>query len=170
VKPDDVAALATVRVPATAPPNLDVSGNQVRYEGRNMLDGVPETCWRMPGDGTGTEITIRLDAATLISRVGLINGYAKTAIDANGERLDWYLGNRRILAVAWLFDDGSVVNQDLAETRRLQSVDVEPVRTRTVRLRLVRVSQPGASAPRDYTPISDVTIVGTPRSGVRSAR
>ncbi len=46
-KPDDVARFATAKVPATGPPNEDVDGNMVRYEGRNMLDGVPETTWRM---------------------------------------------------------------------------------------------------------------------------
>lgn len=157
-EPEDVAALATVSVPATAPPNEDTSGNQVRYEGRNMLDGVPATCWRMPGDGTGAEITITLAEPTVISRVGLINGYAKTA-----GRLDWYSGNRRILAVEWVFDDGSTVDQDLTETRSLQSVDVEPVTTSTITLRLLEVSRPGhGPAARNYTPISDVELVGTP--------
>jgi hypothetical protein len=156
--PQDVARFATVEVPATAPPNQDVSGNQVRYEGRNMLDGVPETCWRMPGDGTGAEITLTLAEPTTISRVGLINGYAKTA-----GRLDWYAGNRRILAVQWVFDDGSVVAQDLTETRDLQSVDVDPITTSTITLRLLEVSKPGKGpAARNYTPISDVELVGTP--------
>lgn len=156
-EPDDVAALATVSVPATAPPNEDTSGNLVRYEGRNMLDGVPETCWRMPGDGTGSEITITLAEPTEISRVGLINGYAKTA-----GTLDWYAGNRRILAVEWVFDDGSVVGQDLTETRDLQPVDVDPVTTSTITLRILKVSKPGKGpAARNYTPISDVELVGT---------
>ncbi|MCW2796393.1 zinc ribbon domain-containing protein [Nocardioides sp.] len=162
-QPEDVAAIATVDVPATAPPNQDVSGNQVRYEGRNMLDGVPETCWRMPGDGTGAEITISLAEPTLISRVGLVNGYAKTALGAGGAQLDWYRGNRRILAVAWVFDDGTVVDQDLAQTRRTQSVDVEPVTTSLIRLRILQVSPPGSGpAARNYTPISDVELVGMP--------
>jgi hypothetical protein len=156
--PEDVARFATVEVPATAPPNLDVSGNQVRYEGRNMLDGVPETCWRMPGDGTGADITINLAEPTKLTSVGLINGYAKTA-----GTLDWYAGNRRILAVEWLFDDGTVVQQELAETRDVQAVDVGSVTTSTITLRLLKVSKPGKGpAARNYTPISDVAIVGTP--------
>jgi hypothetical protein len=158
-----VARFATVEVPATAPPNLDVDGNQVRYEGRNMLDGVPETCWRMPGDGTGAVITINLAEPTKISSVGLINGYAKTATGAGGGTLDWYAGNRRILAVEWTFDDGTVVQQELAETRDVQSVDVGSVTTSTITLRLLQVSKPGKGpAARNYTPISDVAIVGTP--------
>jgi hypothetical protein len=162
-EPEDVARLATVEVPATAPPNLDVAGNQVRYEGRNMLDGVPETCWRMPGDGTGSEITITLAEPTTITSVGLINGYAKTATGAGGSTLDWYRGNRRVLAVEWSFDDGTVIEQELGETRDLQSVDAGSVTTSTVRIRLLQVSKPGRGpAARNYTPISDVAIVGTP--------
>lgn len=162
-KPQDVARLATVRVPATAPPNQDVEGNLVRYEGRNLLDGVPQTCWRMPGDGTGRTITIRLARPTTLTRVGLVNGYAKLATGAHGTKLDWYHGNRRVLAVAWVLDDGTTLRQDLSDTKRLQTVPVDHVRTRTVRLRLLSVSAPGSGrASRDNTAISDVSLVGSP--------
>ena len=50
-KATDVARLASVQVPATAPPNQDVRGNLVTYDGRNMLDGVAQTCWRRPATG-----------------------------------------------------------------------------------------------------------------------
>ena len=160
---DDVARDATATVPATAPPNQDLDGNMVRYEARNMLDGVPTTCWRMAGDGTGAELTFDLGAPTRLTEVGLVNGYAKTAVDASGHQLDWYHGNRRVLKVEWTFDDGSTVSQELGESERMQSVKVDPVTTRTVRLRLVSVSPPGKGrAARDYTPISDVSLVGTP--------
>ncbi|GAA1152291.1 zinc ribbon domain-containing protein [Nocardioides aquiterrae] len=152
---------AEVTVPATAPPNQDVSGNPTTYVGDNMLDGVPETCWRMPGDGGGEEITVTLPRQTHLRRVGLINGYAKTAQDARGHELDWYHGNRRVLRVEWVFDDGTTVSQDLADTEAVQSVDVD-VTTTTVVLRLVSVSPPGEGrAARDYTAISDLSFVGT---------
>jgi hypothetical protein len=162
-KPEDVARLATATVPATAPPNEDVSGNLVRYEARNMLDGVPETCWRMPGDGSGTEITFELDSPTRLTEVGLVNGYAKTARDGGGNPLDWYHGNRRVLQVEWVLDDGTAIPQTLDDTRELQVVEIEPVTTSTVVLRLVSVSAPGTGrAARNYTPISDVSLVGSP--------
>lgn len=161
VKPADVARFATATVPDTAPPNLDVDGNQVRYEARNMLDGVPETCWRMPGDGSGSEITIQLAEPTLLTRVGLINGYAKSATGAGGSELNWYTGNRRIQAVEWVFDDGTVLAQNLTETRQMQSIEVDEIVTSTIRLRLLSVSAPGTGqAARDYIAISDLTIVG----------
>ena len=158
---DDVASLATAIVPATAPPNQDLQGNMVRYEARNMLDGVAETCWRMPGDGTGAEITFRLAEPTTLTTVGLVNGYAKLASDAAGNELDWYHGNRRVLAVEWVFDDGTTVGQTLSDTDQMQTVDVS-VTTTTVQLRLLQVSAPGTGrAKRDYTAISDVSLVGT---------
>ncbi|MCW2844495.1 MAG: hypothetical protein JWN22_2411 [Nocardioides sp.] len=161
-KPQDVARLATATVPATAPPNEDVSGNLVRYEARNLLDGVPETCWRMPGDGTGDELTFELDSPTRLTEVGLVNGYAKTATDGSGRPLDWYHGNRRVLGVEWVFDDGTTIPQTLDDTRALQSLEIDPVTTSTVLLRLVSVSAPGTGrAARNYTPVSDVALVGT---------
>lgn len=150
----DVAGDATVAVPATAPPNQDTAGNRTTYAGANMLDGEPTTCWRMPGDGTGAELTVTLAEETHLVRVGLVNGYAKSAGD-----LDWYAGNRRVLAVEWVFDDGTTVEQDLTETRDLQAVDVD-VTTTTVVVRLTTVSEPGTGpAARDYTAISELSLV-----------
>ena len=160
VDPADVTAGATVEVPRTAPPGQDVSGKPVDYAGENLLDGIPETTWRMPGDGTGEELVITLAAETRLRSVGLINGYAKTARDAQGRELDWYHGNRRVTTVEWIFDDGTTVSQDLEDTTAVQSVDVD-VSTTTITLRLVTVSAPGTGrAARDYTAISDVSLVG----------
>lgn len=162
-EPVDVARFAAVEVPATAPPNQDLSGNLVRYEAGNLLDGVPTTCWRMAGDGTGEILTFDLPEPTTLSVVGLVNGYAKSARDSSGRGLDWYRGNRRVLRVQWLFDDGSSVTQDLTEDRSLQQLEIDPVTTSRVRLRLLEVSSPGAGrASRDYTAISDVALVGSP--------
>lgn len=163
---DNLARGATATVPATAPPSQDTSGNMVRYDARQMLDGVPTTCWRMPGDGTGRDLTFDLGQQSRITSVGLINGYAKTAREG-GRALDWYYGNRRILSVEWSFDDGTTVTQKLGETRQMQTVDLDhPVTTSSVHLRLVEVSAPGRGpvggpAARDYTAISDVTLRGS---------
>jgi hypothetical protein len=163
VRPAEVTSQATATVPATAQSSTDLDGNVVGYEARNMLDGVPTTCWRMPGDGSGETITVELAKATRLTSVGMINGYAKTDTDASGNPLDWYAGNRRILAVEWAFDDGSVVTQDLTETRRLQRLKIEPATTSTVELRLLTVTPPGEGpSRRDYTAISDLALVGTP--------
>lgn len=156
----ELAPSAEVTVPATDPPGQDVSGNPVSFEGTNMLDGAPETCWRMPGDGTGKEIVVTLPAETRLRSVGMVNGYAKTAQDAQGRELDWYHGNRRILSAEWVFDDGTTVVQNFDDDPEMQSVDVDATTT-TITIRLVEVSPPGnGPAGRDYTAISELSFVG----------
>jgi hypothetical protein len=126
-----------------------------------MVDGVAETCWRTPGDATGMLLTFRLSRPTTISKVGLINGYAKTAF-AGGRRYDWYQGDRRVLSVDWLFDDGTTVSQSFTETRAMQSRDIPPVSTSTVRVRITSVTLPGRGpASRNDTAISEVSLVGS---------
>ncbi|WP_028645717.1 NADase-type glycan-binding domain-containing protein [Nocardioides sp. URHA0020] len=152
--PAGLTAESEVTVPATAEPNQDVNGKPVDYEAANMLDGVPETCWRMPGDGSGEEIVITLPAKTRLRSVGLINGYAKQM-----EGRDWYHGNRRIAKVEWEFDDGTKHAQVLEDTTAVQSIDVDTTTT-TITLRLVDVSKPGkGKSGRDFTAISDLLFV-----------
>ena len=158
-----MAGRASAKAPKTAPPNEDVNGDQVSYDASNMLDGVPETAWRAAGDGKGLNLTFTLREPTELHQVGLVNGYAKTSTDSKGRTFDWYLGNRRIQSVVWVFDDGSKVEQELNETRELQLVDVPDVVTRRVVLRLIAVSPPGeGNAARDFTAISEVSMVGDP--------
>jgi hypothetical protein len=149
-----LTAESQVTVPETADSGQDVDGDPVTYDGANLLDGVPETCWRMPGDGSGEELVITLPRETRLRSVGMINGYAK-----KGGAVDWYHGNRRIDRVEWVFDDGTTVPQTLGETEAVQSVDVD-VTTTTITLRLVAVSAPGeGSSRRDFTAISDLLLV-----------
>ena len=161
--PVDVASTATATAPQTAPPNEDAFGNRTTYVAANMLDGRPDTCWRMAGDGTGLELTFRLSSATAITRVGMINGYAKNAV-VGGRNLNWYVGNRRVLMAQWVFDDGTTVDQPLGATKQMQTIDIgAPVTTSTVIVRLVSVSSPGTGrSARDYTAVSEVALVGVP--------
>ena len=160
-----MAGRATARAPETAPPNQDVDGDQVSYDASNMLDGVPETTWRAPGDAHGMVLSFKLRQPTELHQVGMINGYAKTSTDDQGRTFDWYLGNRRVETVVWVFDDGTKVRQQLDEGRQLQTVDIEdPVTTTKVRLRLVKVTAPGdGTAARDFTAVSEVSLVGVPQ-------
>lgn len=155
---DDPLRDATVTVPATAPPGLDSAGNRTTYVGANMLDGDPATAWRMGGDGTGREIVVTLSEESHLRTVGLINGYAKTAVGAGGGTIDWYRGNRRIEKVEWAFDDGTTITQDLTDTNEVQSVDVD-VTTSTVTLRLLAVSAPGRGPNgRNFTAVSELSV------------
>jgi hypothetical protein len=159
----DVARRASAKAPKTAPPNQDVNGDQVSYDASNMLDGVPDTAWRAPGDGTGMSLTFTLRDPTELHQVGLINGYAKTSTDGKGRTFDWYHGNRRIESVIWVFDDGTKVRQQLQDDNAVQLVKVPDVVTSKVILRIVKVSKPGTgTAARDFTAISEVSLVGDP--------
>lgn len=161
-EPTDLARSTRVDAPPPAPASQDLNGNAVRYVAAHLVDGVAETAWRMPGDGTGESITFRFDSPAVLKEVGLINGYAKVGQDSRG-LLDWYAGNRRVLEVEWSFDDGTVVTQPLSEAASMQTIPLKQVRTRSATLRLLAVSRPGSGrASRDYTAISDVLLVGRP--------
>jgi hypothetical protein len=157
----NVAPQARIMAPPAAPPTTDLDGTLVGYTAPQLVDGRPETCWRTVGDGSGTTITFTLPRPTTLTRVGLVNGYAKSV--ANGtERVDWYPFNRRVAAVEWVFDDGTRVTQDLVEVRRMQIARIDPVTTRRVQLRILAVTPPGTGElARDYTAISEVLIAGT---------
>lgn len=165
----DLTGTASATVPGTAPPATEVGGGRATFEADHLLDGDPRTAWRVAGSAQGEEIVLSLPEAVSISRVGLVNGYAKRATDEAGQRFDWYHGNRRVTAVTWVFDTGTgtptEVEQDLSKDRQLQLIDVGPVTTDTVVLRLRTVSDPGAGrAGRDFTAIGDVALIGTPAS------
>jgi hypothetical protein len=156
----DVAGLSHASAPRHAPAGVDFAGRPVTYVASNMVDGAADTCWRTPGDASGIVLTFRLDQPTVITGVGLINGYAKT-VYPGGRRFDWYHGDRRVLSVDWIFDDGTTVSQSFSDTPSIQTISVDPVTTSTVRVRITRVSTPGhGPAARDDTPVSEVSIVG----------
>lgn len=151
-----LATDATFDVPGTAPPTTDFDGNLVAYEASQMADGNPSTTWRTAGDATGQTITVTLRRPGVVTRVGLVNGYAKQVAG-----VDWYPNNRRILAVTWGFDDGSTVEQTFAERPGMQRLKVPPVETSTVTITLTSVTPPGAgNLGRDYTAISEVSVIG----------
>lgn len=161
-RPADLTHTVTVTAPPAAPATTDLDGQLVAYDARRMLDATPATAWRTAGDATGAMITFTLREPATIRRVGLVNGYAKQVLSGSS-RVDWYPHNRRITAVEWFFDDGTMVRQDLVEKAKLQRVTIVPVTTSTVHLRLVGVTPPGGGVlGRDYTAISDVLIAGTP--------
>jgi hypothetical protein len=160
--PGDLAADSTATGPKPLKPGRDLAGRPVSYPPANMLDDDLATAYRIPGDASGETVTFTLPEESVVSEVGLVNGYAKK--DASGARtVDWYGFNRKILRVEWVFDDGSTIEQALRSEPVLQTIVVDDVRTSTIRLRLLDVSPPGAGALRkDVTAISDVLLRGAP--------
>ena len=154
----NLATGATFEVPATAPATTDFDGNLVAYEASQMGDDNPTTTWRTEGDATGQAVTVTLPQEGVVSRVGLINGYAKQVAG-----VDWYPNNRRILSVTWTFQDGSSVDQTFTERPGMQRLKVPPVLTGTVTITIGSVTAPGSgNLGRDYTAISEVSIIGQP--------
>lgn len=152
----DLADSATFGVPATAPATTDLDGTLVAYEASQMADGNPATAWRTAGDATGAQVVVSLAEPGVVTRVGLVNGYAKQVVG-----VDWYPNNRRILAVTWTFDDGTEVEQTFAERPAMQLMKVGPVETSTVTVTITSVTPPGSgSLGRDYTAISEVSVIG----------
>lgn len=152
----DLADSATFGVPATAPATNDLDGTLVAYEASQMADGNPATTWRTAGDATGGQVVITLSEPGVVTRVGLVNGYAKQVAG-----VDWYPNNRRILTVTWTFDDGTEVEQTFAERPSMQLLKVPPVETATVTVTITSVTPPGSgNLGRDYTAISEVSVIG----------
>jgi hypothetical protein len=158
--PADVAGFAHASAPGHAPSGVDFAGRPVSYDAANLVDGRNDTCWRTPGDATGMELTFRLDQPTRLTRVGLVNGYAKVAY-SHGRAYDWYRGNRRVLSAEWIFDDGTTVTQHFGDSRTMQQTPIHPVTTSTVKLEITSVSRPGkGKAARNDTAISEVLLLG----------
>ncbi|TGN66142.1 zinc ribbon domain-containing protein [Nocardioides eburneiflavus] len=152
----ELAGTVTFDVPGTAPPTQDFDGSLVAYEAGQMGDGDPSTAWRIAGDATGQKITMTLPETAVIHRLGIVNGYAK-----NVAGVAWYPNNRRILTATWQFADGSAIEQTFAERPGLQMMKVPPVATRTLSITINAVTPPGSgSLGRDYTAISEVSIIG----------
>ncbi|MCX6401178.1 MAG: hypothetical protein NTX33_14765 [Propionibacteriales bacterium] len=154
----DLTAGVSAEVPAVAPPSRDRQNQPVKFVAANMWDGSARTTWRMPGDGTGETLTFDLGAEVVLTDVGMINGYAKIDGPTN-----WYTGNRRVRAVQWEFDDGTRVTQEFADKQTMQMAMIGPVRTATVTVHLLTVTEPGKGTNgRDFTAISEVRFLGAP--------
>lgn len=152
----NLATRATFAVPGTAPPTTDFDGTLVAYEASQLGDANPTTTWRTAGDASGQAVTITLPEPGVVSRVGLVNGYAKQVAG-----VDWYPNNRRILSVTWGFDDGTSVEQTFFERPVMQRLKVPPVVTSTLTITITAVTPPGSgNLGRDYTAISEVTVLG----------
>ena len=153
----DLARGATFEVPGTAPPTTDFDGNLVAYEASQMGDGNPATAWRTAGDATGGTITVTLTEPGVVTRVGLVNGYAKQVAG-----VDWYPNNRRILVrhlgLRRRLDRSS---RPSPSGRTCSGSRSRRCETSTVTITINAVTPPGSgSLGRDYTAISEVSVRG----------
>jgi hypothetical protein len=138
---------------SSAPAGVDASGQPVTYEVGNLVDGKDETAWRVRGGGVGVTVRAEWDAPVTLTSIGLLPGYAKVD-PGDGSNRFWQ--NRRVLAVRYHFDDGTVVDARFTESPTLQPTAVR-VTTRTV---AVEIAQTTPAQDRDYTAISELTFEG----------
>jgi serine/threonine protein kinase len=147
VRPDSIEASGT------APPGIDSSGASITYEADNVLDGVDSTAWRTAGSGKGTRLVLSFGSPVLVTRIGLIPGYAK--IDPN-DFTDRFFENRRVLAVDYIFSDGTVKAQNFTEIPQMQTTSVNEV-TEEIEILIAATSPHGG---RNFTAISEVQVEG----------
>ncbi len=146
---------ATVMASSGTGPAQNGCGDTTSYDATNVVDGNKATAWRTTGDGTGQTLQFTLAGKSHLLQVGLIPGYDK--ID-DCSAADRFAQMRKITGVKWTFADGTSVQQSFTPDRTLQMAPVDIVTTSVV------IEITGTSAPDglDYTPISEVALVGTP--------
>ncbi len=154
--------IGQVTASATASPGVDNAGNEVSYVGDNVADDDVTTAWRVDGGGEQAELELPLDGERTVTQVALVPGYAKTdPVLRDGQTSDRFQENGRVTRVRWVFDDGTVHEQDIPTPTRdwARSTLAEPVRTASVRL-VVEQSQTGTRRRGQTTAISEVEVVG----------
>jgi hypothetical protein len=155
VPPTPAPIKASVAASAQTGPAQNGCGQTTTYDAANVQDGDPATAWRTQGDGTGQSLQFTLPSPTHLTQVGLIPGYDK--ID-NCTSADRFAQMRRVTGVRWTFADGSTVDQKLTPDRTMQLNAVNVVTT-TVTMEILGTTAPGEL---DFTPISEVRLVGYP--------
>lgn len=140
-------------VPEPSSSTLDGCGDSLDFGGRNMIDGIDRTTWRMDGDGTGKTLVLQLEGTRRVLSVGLIPGF--DAVDPC-DGTDRFATNRRITDVTWEFDDGSRVEQRLIDVATVQRIDVDATTTR-IKLHLDGVT---ANPEDDFTAVSELVVRG----------
>jgi hypothetical protein len=146
---------SAVEASATAPPGTDARGAVVSYAATNLIDGDPSTAWRVPGSGEGVVLTVRFAKPVIVTRIGLIPGYAKVD-PADGS--DRFFQNRRVHRVRYgavgISREASFVDQP-----DLQTVDVQSKPTTEVTVEILESTAPGD---RDFTAVSEIEVHGLP--------
>jgi len=148
-------APASVQASATAPPGTDARGAVVSYAAANLVDGDPSTAWRVPGSGQGVVLTLRFAKPVIVTRIGLIPGYAKVDPADGSNR---FFQNRRVHRVRYgavgISREASFVDQP-----ELQTVDVQSKPSTEVTVEILESTAPGD---RDFTAISEIEVSGLP--------
>jgi hypothetical protein len=147
-----------VTASGVADPSVDSAGATTTFDAANLADGRPDTAWRVAGDGRGQSVQLDFAGPVRVSEVQLIPGYAKLdAIDGTNR----FNQNRRVRAVRLEFSDGSSFTATFADLPTLQAVALpQPVVSSYLRIVILETTDPGAQNGRDFTPISEIVVIG----------
>lgn len=148
-------AVVSVEATSVRPDSKDSCGNPTTYPATNVLDGRRDSAWMGAGDASGESLIFHLAAPSIVARVGLVPGYDKFDPCTDTDR---FFDLRRIIAVRWTFDDGTVLDQTLdPASPSMQYIPVPAgVTTQDITMQIVSTTEPGTL---DHTPISEVSIL-----------
>lgn len=145
------AALAS----RSAAPGRDAQGVTVSYGPENLIDGDPQTAWRIEGDGQGTQLLLFFQRPVLIQEVHIIPGYAK--IDAS-DGTNRFTQNRRVQQVQLHFANGVMQEATLADSPTDQTIKLaEQVLTEHMVVTILHSTTHGG---RDFTAVSELSVRG----------
>jgi hypothetical protein len=138
------------------PDSFDSCGNPTTYPASNAIDGQLDTAWMGVGDATGATLTLTLRQPAVVTRLGMVPGYAKTDPCTSSSRFGEL---RRVSSVRWTFDNGSFVDQVMdTESPSMQYVTLAAgITTRTITVKITGTTKPGVTQ-LDNTPISEISI------------
>ena len=122
----------------------------------NVLDHNPASAWRCAAPATGETLTGTLSGETHLTSVGMIGGYDKTD-PLTG--IDRWPQNHRVRRVRWTFSDGTTVEQDLADSREMQSIAVD-VTTSSVTIEILSTYPPSGPDPKQMVVVAEVQLIG----------
>jgi serine/threonine protein kinase len=142
-----------------APPAVDANRRQTTFTAGNAVDGQSDTAWRVEGDGVGQYLQLAFARPLRVTEIQLIPGYAK--IDPF-DGTDRFTQNRRVKRVRFEFSDGSQVEGAFADSPTLQAIRLAtPILTNSLRIVVLETLPPAvAREPRNFTPISEVVVIG----------
>lgn len=150
---------ARITASNTAPPSKTDGQQPVTYEADNMIDGDFATAWRVPGDGMNQSVRLEFKRPVRVSEIQLVPGYAK--IDS-GSGTNRFQQNRRIVRVRFVFSGGEAVEQEYRDAPEFQSLAVNDIVATSIDMIILATTSPGTIDPRDFTPVSEILVIGVP--------
>lgn len=139
-----------------APDSVEANGTPIVFRPSNVLDHNPGSGWRCQAPATGQSLTVSLGAATHLASVGMIGGYDKLDPLTGVDR---WPQNHRVRQVRWTFSDGTTVTQDLADSRGMQSINVD-VTTTSVKIEILSTYPPSGPDQKQTVVVAEVQLLG----------